>query len=90
MKSKIFKSYGVLAHEKEPVYTFRRSASEIYDTLTVEIPHVAGVNDNDEPLLELDGVTYRLGDVLTNIGEKPAISWINGTMYRHELLQITD
>lgn len=69
----IYKSYGVLGHEKQPVYTWGAGASEIYDAIRVELPQVVGVNQFDEPLIEIDGLTYALSEILTNRGDKPAI-----------------
>lgn len=69
----IFKSYGVLGHKKQPVYTYGAGASDIYDVIRVELPDVVGVNQFDEPLLEFDGLTYAFSELLTNRGDKPAI-----------------
>lgn len=78
----IFKSYGVLAHEKQPVYTFGARASEIYDKIRVEVP-ACGVNQFGEPLIEIDGLTYSLSELLTNRGEKPAILIPGDSKYSH-------
>lgn len=84
----IFASYGVLAHEYQPVYTVGHSANEHYEQLTIRLPHVVGVDDQDEPLVRLDGETYRLRDVLTNRGDAPALSCYDGVRTRWELLDI--
>lgn len=69
----IFRSYGVLGHEKQPVYTWGAGGGEIYDKIQVELPQAAGVDQFGEPLLEIDGLTYAFSELLTNYGDKPAI-----------------
>lgn len=82
---KIYKSYGVLAHEKFPFYATRR-ASDIYDI--VEIPDIdkfiAGYNYMDQPLLQLPGSksVYPVDDVLTNIKDYPCLSYIDDQQNR--------
>lgn len=90
MKVEIYKSYGVLAHEKQPVYTWGAPASDIYDQITVELPYCVGANALDEPLLELDGTRYLLGDVLTNWGDSPALAWFDGQSNRHKMLTVVE
>lgn len=88
MKIKIYASYGILAHEKEPLYTFGAPAGEIHDELTVEVPHVVGYNDFDEPFLDLYGMTYRLTEVLSNKGDNPALIWCNDQGKHFEILEV--
>ena len=48
MKIKLYESWGVLAHEKQPVYTFNCPVSDAYNLVEVELPHVTGANDYGE------------------------------------------
>ena len=86
----IYKSYGVLAHEKEPVYTYGNPASEIYDVVSVEIPETfkpcEAVNDNI--LVHVGGYDYLINEVLTNVGDAPALGWWDGEKDVYRILRI--
>lgn len=84
MQTKLYKSYGVLGHEKEPVYTWGAPASEIYDIISAEIPEITGTNEMGEPLVDLCGATYRINDVLSTRYDAPALRHYDGrnTHYR--------
>ncbi len=86
MTVKIYKSYGVLAHEKQPFYSWMAPASEIYDLATVEIPETIyrGENISGNHLIMLGGCLYTLQEVLTNAGDAPALRWYDG----HRFLEI--
>lgn len=75
---KIYKSYNVLAHEKQPAYSVDTPASDIYDEIVVEIPVPTWKNYMGEIGVTLDGVDYLLSQVLTNYGEKPVLRWSDG------------
>lgn len=74
----IYKSYGVLAHEKAPFYSIGCPASDIYDTINVAMPCPTWENAMGEIGVTLDGVDYLLHQVLTNRADKPVLSWFNG------------
>ena len=84
MKLNVFKSYGVLAHEKEPMFTVYGPASEFYDIVTVQIPDKYPISENDmgDYLITLDDVTYLLQEVLSNSGIHPVLRWYDGRSYR--------
>lgn len=84
MKLNVFKSYGVLAHEKNPVYTVGRPASDIYDVVTVDIPESFPVwqNEAGSHIVSIDGEIYSLNEVLSNRGDRPVLSWYDGRSYR--------
>lgn len=90
MKVKVYKSYGLLTHEKVPYYSFGRPATEIYDILSLDIPNVIGANETGEPLLDIDGRTYLLNEVITNHGDKPAIAWVDGKTRQLKILYEAD
>jgi hypothetical protein len=71
---KLYENYGVLAHEYESAFS-ATAAAEIHDEIYVELPNVVGETILGEPVVELDGEEYALGDVLTNVGNEPALEW---------------
>lgn len=78
---KAYKSYEVLAHEKEPVYSVK-PASDIYDAIDLEIPDNLAICESEtgEILITVkDGTVYPINDILTNKGEEPVLSWYDGT-----------
>lgn len=86
---KIYKSYGVLAHEYHPVYTWRCPQSDIYDEISVDIPNIDGENCDGDPLVNLgDGLIYPLQMVLGNWGDEPALVWYDGTSQRRKILKV--
>lgn len=60
MKIKLYEGWGVLAHEKQPVYTVNCPVSDAYNLVEVELPHVTGANYYGELLITLDGTQYLL------------------------------
>lgn len=78
MKLTIYAYYGILAHEKTPVYSPNKVNGEISEELTVEIPFPVWRNGMDEPGITLDGVDYLLREVLTTTAQgEPALAWIS-------------
>lgn len=88
MKIKLYKNYGVLAHEKEPVYTYLNPASGVYDRVMVDVPNIVGVNDYGEYLVSLGGMVYPLSDVLATVDGEPALRLYDGQFY-HNLILLT-
>lgn len=80
---KIYKSYGVLAHEKNPFYSVGAPASDIYDVIDVAIPYEVSFNAANEPLVDFGDMTYLLRDVLTNRGDAPVLSWRDASGKSH-------
>lgn len=81
MEIKLYKNYGLLAHEKEPVYTYFIPVSAAHDLVTVDIPQISGVNEYDEPLVSLDGRDYPLYDVLATVDDALVLRWYDGQTY---------
>lgn len=71
---KLYENHGVLAHEYESAFS-ATAAAEIHDEIYVELPNVVGETILGEPVVELDGTEYALCEVLTNIGNEPALEW---------------
>lgn len=82
MKIKLYKNYGVLAHEKEAIYTYLKPASDVYDRVTVDVPQIVGVSGYGEHLVLLGGEVYPLTDVLTTVNDAPALRWYDGRAYQ--------
>lgn len=86
----IYAYYGVLAHEKRPVYSPYHVNGEICEELAVDIPVPMWRNIYDEPGVTLDGNDYLLKEVLTNWGDAPALVWVNDAgKKRHLILRTT-
>lgn len=75
MQKKIFASYGVLAHEKHPLYTADAPAGEVYDEIVVNIPYELWETQDFATGITIEGKDYLLNDVLTNFGDAPVLSW---------------
>lgn len=86
MTTQIFKSYGVLAHEKQPFYSVSAPASDIFDQISVKLPCKTWRNVMDEVGVTLDGEDFLLCDVLTNWGDAPALVWMDSTQTKHHII----
>ena len=90
MKHNLFESYGVLAHEKRPVYSDTVPASDAYNIITVEIPDEYPISENasGETLIDINGKTYMLYEVLTNNGDAPCLKWFDGDRHHRIMLKV--
>lgn len=88
MQIKLYESMGMLAHERRPVYSDRVPATDCYDVVTVDIPYTLSENEAGETLIDLDGQTCLLAEVLSNSGDKPCIAWFDGKCNRREILEV--
>lgn len=86
MKLDIICNYGVLAHEKQWIYTCTtpHPHGKAYDTVTVEIPERLQPYETVTGAIAvaLDGATYLLSDVLTSRNDEPCLAWFDGA-HRH-------
>lgn len=90
-KKQIYASYGVLAHEYKPVYSVDRPASRAYDKIYVSLPEgwAWGENITGQTLIiSPDGETYLANDILTNLGDKPALKWADNTIVLEKCREI--
>ena len=64
----VYANYGVLAHEKTPVYTLH-PITGAYDKLSIQIPDdlYAGENHAGDVLLTIGGDTYTLDEALRRV-----------------------
>ena len=86
---KLYKSYGVLAHEKQPVYTLYSPASDIYDEVNVVLPDGWYTTQTvfDETLIcSPDGDTYFANEILSNWGDSPALVWYDNRQKMHRIM----
>lgn len=90
MLYKFYESYGMLAHEKRPVYSDTIPATDAYNVITVEIPDEYPLSENEagETLIDIDGSTYLLREVLSNRGDAPALKWFDGKTHRYVTLKV--
>ena len=72
---RLYASYGTLGHEKTPVFTEGLPVSDSYRIIDVILPCKAWENNCGQTMVELAGETYLLYEVLTNIGNDPALRW---------------
>lgn len=85
MITKIYANYGVLAHEKETVYTIApHECATASEPVTVTIPDSLTPRENEagEIIVTLDGMAYLLSEVLTNAGDRPVLRWYDGRGYK--------
>lgn len=87
---KLYKSYGVLAHEKEPFYSYTAPASEIYDMVSVEIPETFKPREAayDNICVTIGKYPRLLNEALTNVGDAPALGWWDGEKDVYRILRI--
>ena len=88
--TKIYKSYGVLAHEYRPFYSVSAPASDIYDKINVDFPFPLRETAYCGLIVTIDGTDYLLRDVLTNWGYEPALVWSDGKRKRHKILKVKE
>ncbi len=89
---KLYKSYGVLAHEKQPFYSYTVPASDIYDVIKVEIPETFAPRETTyfrgDICVTIGKYSYLLNEVLTNVGDAPALGWWDGEKDVYRILRI--
>lgn len=93
MKTTIYANYGILAHEKQTIYTTAPTdLATVSEPVTVEIParFAPGLNGFDEVVLTIGNTDYLLGEILSHQGNKPALRWYDGNAYHWALLNVVD
>lgn len=75
---KLYESWGMLGKEKTPVYSVTTPATEYYDVITVEMPFPVSENEAGQILVDIDGMTWMLNDVLEARHDAPCIRWFDG------------
>lgn len=82
-----FANYGVLAHEKQIIFTI--SGKHPYATISEEIeiilPDKWEVSKNNFGALLIDtpeGKTYMADEIISSWGDEPVLSWYDGKNHR--------
>lgn len=83
---KAIANYGVLAHEKETVYTFKtpHRHADYSEEIEIYVPEEYKISQNylEEYLIDVPtGETFILTEILTNKNEKPTIIWQHNNKY---------
>ena len=73
---KLYASYGVLAHEKRPVFTTDYPATNAYDEIMVEIPYPVWRSTMNELGVTINGQDYL-----------PVLRWCDGQRIQTRLLK---
>lgn len=92
MKVRIFANYGVLGHEKVPVYSVSCPCTEAYDELIVELPdqYFVGQNMYGNILVEIDNETYEFARMLKDHDGVPALAVFEYYRYKYIDLKIVE
>lgn len=82
---KIYKSYGVLAHEKQPFYSAYAPASTVYDAIDLDIPVATATAADGATILVQTGEDWTpIEHALTNDrAGNPVIRWIDRYGHKH-------
>lgn len=77
---RIYANYGVLSHEKQVVYTYANTISDIYEEVYVEVPEGFKVYDSADGLSIIisasEGYDYMVDELLKNVGGVPAFVYV--------------
>lgn len=93
MKTTIYANYGILAHEKQTIYTVvPTDEATVSEPVTIEIPESfkPWKNEFDQILLTINGKTYFLYEVLYHRAGKPCINWYDGAHSHYVTLPVVD
>lgn len=86
---KIYAYYGVLAHEKQPMYRAHHIKDEICEELYVDLTgYKTWETAIGEIGITISGKDYLLDEVLTNDGDKPALRWCDGHYTHKKVLDV--
>lgn len=78
MKIEAFANYGVLAHEKLPVYTTAINCTPYYDKIILDIPFDCYLNSYCDYIVRIDGEHYELSRILVSMRDgNPALRWVD-------------
>lgn len=91
MKTTIYANYGVLAHEKQTIYTTTPTDEAVYsEPITVDIPESfePWKDRFDRVLVTINGKPCYLYEVLYHRNDKPCINWFDGAHLHYTALPI--
>lgn len=95
MKATIYADYGVLAHERQTIYTAcnQHVYAKYSERITVEIPDKFNpyVTADGSIALRINGIPYMLDEVLaTTAADNPCIMWYNDSGRHIERLDVVE
>ena len=88
-KIKIYANYGVLAHEKQTIYTYgaEHPHATYSETMEVEIPEGFEVSESvtGKPLITPPGCdyTYEINEILSHRADEPIFLWVDQDKKTH-------
>lgn len=78
---KIYANSGVLAHEKQTVYTYANKESDVCEEIYIEVPEGFKVYDQSDGMGIIlstdDGYDYTVDELLGNINDAPVLTKVN-------------
>ena len=86
---KMYATYGVIAHEYQPLFTLDAPAGNAYDVFDLTLPEGWSFAENgasETLIVSPDGTTYLPREILTNWGDEPAFVWFDGHSDRRIIL----
>lgn len=81
MITKVYANYGVLAHEKETVYsTAPHEHATLSEPILIDLPASVNPRENafDEIIVDLNGSTYLLSEVISGTRGDVVLKWYDG------------
>ena len=92
MSIRMYKSYGVLAHEKVAVYSVRVPASDAYEVVNVTLPDDVEAYEtvSGDTVVVLDGTPYTVQEAVQGTKNGPVLRWYNGQWHTRKLTEAFD
>lgn len=86
---KVYASYGVLAHEKKPIFTIGGPASDIYDCWDLALPDGWKWAENEAGetlIISPNNEIWLPREILTRYGDHVCLAWYDGNSSHRILL----
>lgn len=85
-----FANYGVLAHEKQTIFTIpgKHPHATVSEEIEITLPDKWEVSRSESEDLLIDtpeGNTYRADDIISSWDDAPVLSWYDGKDHRIKL-----
>ena len=92
---KAFANYGVLAHEKQTIFTVsnKHPHATVSEEVEITLPDNWEVSENTYGDLLIDtpeGITYMADEIISSWGDKPALIWYDGIKTNRIVLEYKD
>lgn len=87
-----YANYGVLAHEKKPVFTISNTSAytTVNEEIEITLPDNWGVCENNfgrKLIVNPDGETYIADEIISSYGGNPALIWYDGEKEHRIILE---